>query len=247
MSNNINQKVARYKIDTCRKAHLPQLGFLNYTLVMGCMKTKFELCGTLVQGATYYKVYRSDSSKGTFEMISDQASFTLFPNLPSGVTIQVVDDDIDVPILSAGESWWYTVEACNDNGCVGGFGSNLDNGYRALSPPNIDDSDSDGIQDHLDNCPIVSNSNQDDVDNDGLGDLLTLVRTILAIIADTETSAALSVGSGGDIIETDDGKVTMDVPADALDSETTISITDTGTNFHIGTSPGNLEPHNLWG
>jgi hypothetical protein len=34
-----------------------------------------------------------------------------------------------------------------------------------------EDSDNDGIDDSLDNCPGIANNNQSDVDNDGIGDL----------------------------------------------------------------------------
>ena len=40
-----------------------------------------------------------------------------------------------------------------------------------VDPIIIVDTDSDGIQDAIDNCPQIANPNQEDVDNDGIGDM----------------------------------------------------------------------------
>lgn len=43
-------------------------------------------------------------------------------------------------------------------------------GYEISLPPETMDSDNDGVEDDVDNCPAVANPNQEDFDGDGLGD-----------------------------------------------------------------------------
>ncbi len=59
-----------------------------------------------------------------------------------------------------------------DDGTKSGWeysaGGNTGLHFASLAPG---DGDGDGIPDHCDNCPAVSNSGQDDIDNDGIGDV----------------------------------------------------------------------------
>ena len=50
------------------------------------------------------------------------------------------------------------------------------------SPPVYEDYDSDGILDHLDNCPYAFNPNQEDQDSDGVGDQCNSVNKFTSII-----------------------------------------------------------------
>ena len=56
-----------------------------------------------VAGATHYKLYRSETRDGSFMQIGGEITATDY-----------VDSDI-----SAGASYYYQLEACNDNGCSG--------------------------------------------------------------------------------------------------------------------------------
>ncbi|MGB5419989.1 choice-of-anchor B family protein, partial [Algibacter sp.] len=46
----------------------------------------------------------------------------------------------------------------------------------------IVDTDNDGIEDNLDNCPSIANPNQEDTDNDGIGDLCETI-----VLVDTDS------------------------------------------------------------
>ena len=56
-----------------------------------------------VAGATYYKLYRSETNDGSFMQIGGEITATDY-----------VDSDLD-----ANTSYYYRLEACNDNGCSG--------------------------------------------------------------------------------------------------------------------------------
>ena len=56
-----------------------------------------------VAGATYYKLYRSETNDGSFMRIGGEITATDY-----------VDSDLD-----ANTSYYYRLEACNDNGCSG--------------------------------------------------------------------------------------------------------------------------------
>ena len=53
---------------------------------------------------------------------------------------------------------------------------------------------------------------------------------------------AKSVGGSGGMLETADGSIIIDVPAAALDDETSLSITDLGTDLALGADLGDVTP-----
>jgi hypothetical protein len=66
-----------------------------------------------------------------------------------------------------------------------------------------EDSDNDGIDDSLDNCPSVANNNQADIDNDGIGDLCDNCPQ------DANTTQLDADGDGmGDVCDTTGGQPT---------------------------------------
>lgn len=91
--------------------------------------------------------------------------------LPAG-PLQIRADWVDDNGTLLGQDWVnVTVEASDDDdgGEVGGPGPD---DPRSGTDREVAerDSDGDGVQDHVDNCPSVANKGQDDLDRDGEGD-----------------------------------------------------------------------------
>jgi len=77
-----------------------------------------------------------------------------------------------------------------------------------------------------------------DVDSDGLHDLIDPCPSDPTNTCDPDRSAAAIVGADGGTVATEDGSVTLDIPAGALPDDTSISITDGGTDFVVATNLG---------
>jgi hypothetical protein len=95
----------------------------------------------------------------------------------------------------------------------------------------IPDSDSDGILDNIDNCPVVANPLQSDIDQDDAGDLCDVCPATFPDNCDTGGSAAQEATvDGGGIVETPDGQLILEIEPGDLAADTTISITETVGN-----------------
>ena len=93
----------------------------------------------------------------------------------------------------------------------------------------IVDSDDDGIEDDLDNCPAVPNPSQSDIDADGAGDLCDVCPSDEADNCDEQGSAAAEVDNEtGTSIQTPNGEMTLEIDPGDLGpgNDVTISITD---------------------
>jgi Leucine-rich repeat (LRR) protein len=100
------------------------------------------------------------------------------------------------------------------------------------------DADLDGVCGDVDNCPNDSNSRQSNVDGDQDGDLCDICPDDPTNTCNPNRSAACAIGSAGGSCTTPDGSVTIIVPPGALNDDTTLSITETGTSFELTTNLG---------
>ena len=100
------------------------------------------------------------------------------------------------------------------------------------------DTDGDGVADIVDNAPNVFNPDQSDIDGDGVGDVADSCPSDPTNTCDPSGSAAASIGSGGGTLTSPDGSVFIDVPAGALTSDTTISVTNDPSIFELSTNLG---------
>ncbi|MCK4736083.1 MAG: thrombospondin type 3 repeat-containing protein, partial [Methanophagales archaeon] len=121
-----------------------------------------------------------------------------------------------------------------------GVGDACDN-CPATSNPGQGDGDVDGVGDACDNCPNDFNPDQSNLDGDQNGDVCDVCPTDSTNECNTDRSAGGSIDpEEGGTISTPDESVTIDVPPDALDDYTSLSITDeTGTSFELATNLGN--------
>lgn len=108
--------------------------------------------------------------------------------------------------------------------------------YPALAwqtPPVADtDVDGDGIDNALDNCPIDFNPDQSDMDLDGAGDVCDVCPDAAANDCEDPTiTVAESIDETGGTLSNED--VTIDIPAGALDNDTSISMQLGGSNYEI--------------
>jgi|GEM_PF-1846862 len=89
------------------------------------------------------------------------------------------------------------------------------------------DQDGDGVVDSIDNCPGEFNPDQVDADLDNVGDLCDLCPddSTDACDPDKSASAYFEAGTGG-TLQSPDGSATIDIPPGALDTDTTVSITE---------------------
>ena len=65
-------------------------------------ESAISLSWSAVAGATHYKLYRSETSEGSFDQIGGDIAAT---------------DYVDASDLAANTSYYYQLESCNDNGC----------------------------------------------------------------------------------------------------------------------------------
>jgi hypothetical protein len=100
------------------------------------------------------------------------------------------------------------------------------------------DADDDGVPDVADNAQNEYNPDQSDIDGDLVGDVADPCPNDPSDTCDPNGSAAESVGSAGGHISTPDESVEIDIPAGALAEQTSISITESGSNFILGTNLG---------
>lgn len=100
------------------------------------------------------------------------------------------------------------------------------------------DFDGDGVPDGTDNAPIVYNPDQGDEDGDGVGDVADPCPNDPTDTCNSSRSAGESVGTDGGSVDTPDGSVEVDIPSDALTEETSISISDGGSDFSLLTNEG---------
>jgi hypothetical protein len=102
------------------------------------------------------------------------------------------------------------------------------------------DGDGDGVLDGADNCPLTANPDQSDLDSQDGGDVCDVCPNDATDTCDTDRSGGESIDSGGEILTTPDGSVTIEVPLGAVDDDTSFSITDSGngTGFDLTTSVG---------
>ena len=63
----------------------------------------------------------------------------------------------------------YSGSLSKNHGCMGRFGYVYPY-IEARAAMNVSDTDDDGIEDDIDNCPLISNQDQTDTDGDGIGD-----------------------------------------------------------------------------
>ncbi|MBI5676177.1 MAG: putative metal-binding motif-containing protein [Nitrospirae bacterium] len=100
------------------------------------------------------------------------------------------------------------------------------------------DADSDTMPDCSDNCSSEANTDQSDVDYDGVGDVCDVCPDDKTNTCNTNRSAGQSIGSGGGRLSTPDGSISITVPTGALNTDTSLSITEIGTSYEISTKLG---------
>jgi hypothetical protein len=101
------------------------------------------------------------------------------------------------------------------------------------------DTDGDGVCDDNDNCPNDANPDQRDVDSDTAGDVCDVCPSDPADECDPDMSVGCSIGSDGGTCSTPNERVTITIPPGALDDDTSLSITETGTSYEVSTNCGN--------
>ncbi len=100
-----------------------------------------------------------------------------------------------------------------------------------VANPTQDNSDADAPGDACDNCATEENPDQSDWDGDGPGDVCDGCPADPADECDPTHSGGQSIGPSGGTVTTADGSVILEIPAGALDNETSIFISDQGKDF----------------
>jgi hypothetical protein len=100
------------------------------------------------------------------------------------------------------------------------------------------DLDADCVADSLDNAPVTYNPDQSDIDFDGVGDVEDACPADPIDECDPSGSASESFDDTGGSLVTPDEDVQIDIPPTALQTATSISITDTGSGYILDTDIG---------
>ncbi|MEX0273193.1 MAG: Ig-like domain-containing protein [Flavobacteriaceae bacterium] len=140
----------------------------------GDKKTSFTISGTkkVMIRAFHGGAIEANDSEGFHSL--DGAKFQLTSTLANGITDQSsgntyqVKNTTNSKIFSDDFIWDSQGSASKIQ-----FFSNTsgNSGIRIYLQPYASDSDGDGIEDEVDNCPFTSNANQADSDNDGIGNV----------------------------------------------------------------------------
>jgi hypothetical protein len=148
---------------------------------------------------------------------------------------------VDNPDDTDGDGVCDSVDACPGfDDTADGDGDGVADGCDPCPFDADNDIDVDGICADVDNCPNDANPDQRDIDSDTAGDACDVCPN-----DDTDTcnqgrsgGGSASPGDGGNI-STPDGSVVIDIPPGAVNDDTSISITETGTSFELTSNLGN--------
>ena len=176
----------------------------------------------------------------------DGANFNLFDSLAGWPRSSVInaltccaDEDGDI-ICNQNDNCPADPNADQQDADSDGLGDECD--PCQVDP--LNDPDTDGVCGGIDNCPSLYNPGQANVDSDGFGDLCDSCPADPLDDCDTDGSTAEEVPADeGGTIETPDGSLTLDIPAGALDQDTTISVTElvpgeSAVDLTVGPNPG---------
>jgi len=130
-----------------------------------------------------------------------------------------------------------TDQTDSDGDCTGDVCDGNPEVYDSGEP----DSDSDGLGDICDNCQNDYNPDQLNSDFQDGGDICDVCPADNTDACDPSGSAADTVDETGGTVSTPDDSCTIDVPAGAVDDDTTFSITDTGSGYEVETDQGEAE------
>ena len=201
--------------------------------------------GMVMEPLTIYGTYFDSGSSGDFEITVN----------PEGITIPVGEsEDIEITFTPSDEGYESAtlVVASSDL-----FHPLI---YVALSGTGVEsDSDGDGIDDNIDNCPATPNPAQSDIDSDGAGDICDICPNDALDLCDPNGSTADEIDAAvGGTIETPDGYLSIEIEPGDLADDATISVTrsdtqDPDVDIMIGFNPGwgeevavyNFEPDDL--
>ncbi len=131
---------------------LPASPPANVNATKGTFSDKVQVTWDAVATATSYEIFSSLNGSNTTATLLATVTATSFDDTTPAPT-SVVD---------------YTIKACNLAGCSD-F-STVGQGFRA-AVDDVNDKDSDGVEDTVDNCIDIINTDQSNSDGDALGDL----------------------------------------------------------------------------
>src|SRR3972149_9655039 len=113
----------------------------------------------------------------------------------------------------------------------------------------------DRVLDSIDNCPFNTNPDQSNLDNQNGGDVCDVCPNDATDTCDQTKSGGGNVDTTGGTITNPDGSVVIEIPAGAVNSNTSISVTDSGngTAYELTTNLGggtalfgiNLQPEGV--
>jgi len=113
--------------------------------------------------------------------------------------------------------------------------------WNVFVASDVPDSDGDGIPNDVDNAPNVFNPDQLDIDGDGLADVIDPCPADAINTCNQQGSAATSIGTEGGVLTTSNGNTSIQVPSGALANYVSLSITDTGSGYVVGSNQGPLQ------
>ena len=241
-----------------RYSHLPPLGTLGTTLHVGpktfitdrmldsmYVRTRNDFCCWQYPGGT------TDGFEFQQRYNNLRPDHRLYYTMHARtVSTEVLTDDSPPDLTTDLEVFEYRQMVINEQYGFDGPGPPMSSSYflgtiehlQVVPDPCLDfggDTDDDGVCDDNDNCPSESNPDQNDVDSDTVGDVCDICPSDPADTCDPDRSAGCSIGSEGGTCSTPDGSVTITVPLGALDDETSLSISETGTSYEVTTNLGN--------
>lgn len=108
-------------------------------------------------------LYVADTSNHKIRKIT-YGYYTIVPALPGGLLFNTITGEITGTPTTITPTSTHTVKATND------FGTSVYDIAITVNAPINTDTDSDGVNDSIDNCPALYNPNQADRNKDGIGD-----------------------------------------------------------------------------
>ena len=120
-------------------------------------------------------------------------------------------------------NWFLSYHDINSNNVIADGDGVGDNAGDACPGDPDNDIDGDRVCGDVDNCPVDANSDQSDIDGYESGDVCDICPSDRTDTWDTSGSAAATIGVAGGSITA--GTIIIEIPADVLLEDTSISIT----------------------
>ena len=195
-------------------------------------------------GARVYVANQSDNSISVIDAVSNTVIVTIPVAANSPSLVAITPDGTRAYVTNNGFSTEDIVVVDTANNTVVDTILNVGRPFGIAIIHPTPDSDVDGVNDSVDNCPVIANPSQSNIDGDGTGDLCDICPSDNADSCDpTGSTASEATVDNGGTLTTPDGRLNIEIDPGDLATDATVSVTattfnDPEVNLSISSNPG---------